>query len=253
MNFPTPTGARRLTVPIVVATTALVALAGPAWAHVSVNPSTAETGGFTQLAFRVPNESASAATTGLKVTFPAGSPLAFVSVRPTPGWTAKVDKATLQTPITSDDGDVTDAVSSITWTGGSIRPGEYQDFDVSVGPLPERATDLTFKAVQTYSDGEVVRWIDVAQPGGAEPEHPAPVLKVVAAGPADGGVAAQPAASAASGSTSADTSDTTGRVLGGAGLLAGLAALGIVLAGRRRGRAGDVRTQGGAAKQTTRV
>ena len=37
-------------------------------------------------------------------------------------------------------------------TAGGIKPGEYVDFDLSVGPLP-KATSMTFKALQTYSDG----------------------------------------------------------------------------------------------------
>jgi hypothetical protein len=33
-----------------------------------------------------------------------------------------------------------------------------------------------FKAVQTYGDGTVVRWIEDQPKGAPEPEHPAPVL-----------------------------------------------------------------------------
>ena len=54
---------------------------------------------------------------------------------------------------------VTEAVSTITWSGGELKPGEFTEFDISVGPLPDDADSLTFKALQTYSDGDVVRWI----------------------------------------------------------------------------------------------
>jgi Domain of unkown function (DUF1775) len=41
--------------------------------------------------------------------------------------------------------------------------------------------DSEFKALQTYSDGDVVQWIEPTVKGGAEPEHPPPVLKLTKA------------------------------------------------------------------------
>ena len=74
--------------------------------------------------------------------------------------------------------EITEAVSKITWSGGEIKPGEFQLFTVSAGPLPTDTKQIEFKAVQTYSDGTVVRWIESTPKGGAEPEFPAPVLKL---------------------------------------------------------------------------
>ena len=72
---------------------------------------------------------------------------------------------------------VTETVSEIIWTAddqkAGIRPDEYDEFAVSAGPLP-KADSMAFKALQYYSDGEVVRWIQEAQPNGPEPERPAP-------------------------------------------------------------------------------
>ena len=39
---------------------------------------------------------------------------------------------------------------------------------------------IVFKALQTYSDGDIVRWIDEPADG-VELEHPAPVLKLTKA------------------------------------------------------------------------
>jgi hypothetical protein len=39
--------------------------------------------------------------------------------------------------------------------------------------------------LQTYSNGEIVRWIDPNAPGSAEPEHPMAVLTLVPGGPGD--------------------------------------------------------------------
>lgn len=218
----------------------VAATALPASAHVTVNPSTAERGGFTKLSFRVPTEK-DADTTKLTVSFPAEHPLAFVSVRPHPGWTYTVTKAKLAKPISSDDGPVTEAVSTITWSGGKIGPGQFDEFDVSVGPLPTDTDSMVFKAVQTYSDGSVVRWIDPSTPGGAEPEHPAPVLHLTdpaSATPSPSASASAPsgtpaATPTATGGVSVSASDvrsakrlgTTGLVVGGIGILLALAAL----------------------------
>ncbi|MDQ1629356.1 MAG: hypothetical protein QOI54_3100 [Actinomycetota bacterium] len=156
----------------------------PALAHVTVNPATATQGGFTKLSFRVPNETDNANTTKVEVLFPSDNPLGSVAIKPHPGWSFTTVKAKLAKPITTDDGQVTDYVSTITWTADSaasaIKPGEFDEFDVSAGPLPT-AKSMTFKALQTYSDGQVVRWIELPSASGAEPEHPAPTLTLTPA------------------------------------------------------------------------
>lgn len=158
--------------------------AGAAYAHVTVSGEGATRGGYATLTFRVPNETDNTDTTTLQVFFPASQPLASVSVRPVPGWTFRVRTTKLAHPISSDDGQVTQAVSEVTWTadskGTSIKPGEFQEFEVAAGPLPNAPT-MVFKALQTYSDGTVVRWIDPTQPGQPEPDHPAPSLTLAAA------------------------------------------------------------------------
>jgi uncharacterized protein len=171
--------------------TALVLLAAPALAHVTVQGPGATQGGYSKLTFRVPTEK-DIPTTQLQIVFPPEAPIANVSVKPHPGWTYTETTDKPSTPLSSDDGPVDKVVTSITWTAtnGGIRPGEFDEFDVSAGPLPKVDT-MTFKAIQTYADGSVVRWIETAPAGAAEPEHPAPVLKLAAAG------SGQPSASGA--------------------------------------------------------
>ncbi|MGW7356057.1 YcnI family protein [Streptomyces sp. NPDC054802] len=215
-----------------VAGAAVVLLAAPgAFAHVSVNPGTAEPGGFTKAAFRVPNERDADSTVQVEIAFPAEHPLGHVSVQPVPGWKATVKKERLKQPIVDGDHEITEAVTSVLWEGGTIRPGEFQEFPLSLGPLPEDAPELVFKAVQTYSDGEVVRWIDVPEKGAAEPEHPAPVLALKSTAPV---AAAAPAAARTPDEAGrAPAADTVSRLLGGSGLAVGLVALGWAAAGRR--------------------
>ncbi|GAB7102917.1 YcnI family protein [Streptomyces phaeofaciens JCM 4814] len=241
--------ASRFAAAAVVAGSAVLVLSGPAFAHVSVQPEgTAAKGGYAVVDFKVPNERDNASTTKLEVTFPTDHPLASAMPEPIDGWKIQVTKATLAKPIELHGKQISEAVSKITWTatGKGVEPGFFQKFPVSVGTLPEDTDELVFKAIQTYSNKEVVRWIEVQEDGAEEPENPAPVLALSAASE-DGhhGASADEAsdesaddAEAAATTTEAadtDSSDTTARVLGVVGIVVGAAGVAYgVLAGRRR-------------------
>jgi uncharacterized protein len=215
---------------IAVAGAALVLTALPAAAHVTIQPKEANQGGFATLFVQVPNERSDASTTQVVVTMPEDHPVANVSVEPVPGWTITPERTTLAQPIKGDDGDVTEAVTRITFSGGEIKPGEFQRFPISVGPMPSDTDQLVFKTVQTYSDGEEVRWIEEATPGGAEPEHPAPTLTLVKASGDEHGATPSATQEAASDSHSSDDSsdDTLAIVaiaVGGVGVVLALVAL----------------------------
>jgi hypothetical protein len=170
----------------------------------------------------------------VEVNLPADHPIASVSIKPLTGWTVQADKTKLATPIKSDDGEITEAVTKITWTASPdavIKPGQFQEFDVSAGPLPD--TDkLVFKALQTYSDGDVVRWIEEPAADGKEPEHPAPTLKLAKAA-ADTGTAGGHGASSTSdtAATKLADADADARSRANLGLGLGIAALVIALVG----------------------
>jgi uncharacterized protein YcnI len=158
-------------------------------AHVTVNPKEVEKGSFARLTFRVPNERDDAGTTSLEVNLPEDQAFTSVSVKPLQGWTATKTMRTLDQPIDNHGEQVTEVVSKITWTGGVINPGEFQEFDVSIGRMPEDVDSLSFPSIQTYSSGEIVRWIDPVVAGQEEPEHPVPTLTLVDPAP-EGGTAA---------------------------------------------------------------
>ncbi|MGW1621828.1 YcnI family protein [Streptomyces sp. NPDC002172] len=208
----------------------VLAAAGIAAAHVTVHPESYAKGATDGvLTFRVPNEEDTAATTKVQVYLPTDHPVLGVLVTPHDGWTAKVTTTKLKTPVKTDDGTITEAASEITWTGGKIGAGQFEDFDVAFGQLPEDTDQLTFKTLQTYSDGKVVRWIEEAQSGDDEPENPAPTLKLTAADDDSAASAASAApATGSSGKTAtaaADSSDSTARGLGIAGLIVGVLGL----------------------------
>jgi uncharacterized protein YcnI len=170
----------RLLVLGALAAALLVFAAAPANAHVSITPSSAPKGGFQVLSFNVPNEEPDANTVKLEVQLPTKYPIAFVSTQPMYGWSTAVEKTKLAKPVQTDDGEVSEAVTKITWTAttGGLNPGEFDLFTISAGPLPTKPKSLTFKAIQTYSDGTVVNWIQQTVKGAPEPEHPAPTLKL---------------------------------------------------------------------------
>jgi uncharacterized protein YcnI len=217
---------------VAVVAIAVGALAAPASAHVTVNPREATKGGFAKLAFRVPNERPDSATTKLEVSFPVDHPLAHLNVRPVAGWTYKIERQKLATPIKSGEPgeeDVTEYISKITWEGGTIAPNEFQEFEISGGPLPDDVDQLVFKAVQTYASGEVVRWIEEATEGGEEPEHPAPVLQLVAG--EDEHAAAKPA-SETTDTTAVEEAEQAGTTTGSDdGGINGIAVFALVVAG----------------------
>ncbi|RAJ88832.1 MULTISPECIES: YcnI family protein [unclassified Streptomyces] len=229
------------------AVSSVVLVSAPAFAHVSVQPEgAAAKGGYAVIDFKVPNERDDAATTKLEVNFPTDHPLASVMPEPVPGWKAEVTKSKLDKPLEMHGEKLTEAVSKVTWTAtGSgadkgVQPGYFQKFPVSVGQLPTDADQLVFKAIQTYDNKEVVRWIEPQQKGQEEPENPAPTLTLSAAADDEHGASGASAsddhkeAAAATSDTSSD-SDTTARVLGIVGILVGAAGVAFgVLAGRRR-------------------
>ncbi|MGV9253534.1 YcnI family copper-binding membrane protein [Streptomyces sp. NPDC003697] len=239
--------ASRLAAAGAVAGSAVLALSTPAFAHVSVQPETTPAkGGYTVVDFKVPNERDNASTTKVEVNFPADHPLASVMPEAIDGWKIEVTKSKLAKPLEMHGEKISEAVSKVTWTaeGKGIQPGYFQKFPVSLGALPEDTDELVFKALQTYSTKEVVRWIEVQQDGQEEPDNPAPVLELAAAADDDhhgspaadtDGTQAAAQKTGADGSDSEGGSDTTARVLGVVGIVVGAAGVAYgAFAGRRR-------------------
>lgn len=125
-------------------------------------PAEVPAGTYTVLDVNVPNESSDRATARVEVRFPPG--FAYVLYKPVAGWSVEVRKGAGQ-------------VSRVVWTaqseGAEIKPGQLEDFPIGL-EVPGRPGDtLTFKALQTYEGGEVVRWV-----GGPNSPEPAPQVIV---------------------------------------------------------------------------
>lgn len=159
----------------IVASLAALVLVPAASAHVTVNPSEVPADSFSRFAVRVPTERADADTTRIELQLPED--LAFVSFQPKPGWKRTETMVKLAKPITNDEGEtVTERIGTVTWEGGNIAPGEFDEFGMSAKVPDTAGQTLVFPAVQTYSNGEVVHWI-----GDADADTPAPRVALTAA------------------------------------------------------------------------
>lgn len=242
---------------VAFAAAALTLVGMPAWAHVEVESNRAYVGATdVTLTFHVPNELAPATTRSITFVFPTDHPLLGVTTGRQNGFTPKVSTAPLAKPVQGPNGPVSEVVRAVEFTGGRLSGTEEKEFTFHVDQLPSDTRKLTFKALQKYSNGETVSWIEVAADGAAEPEHPAPVLTLGPAPAASQPATASPTASVTLGAstptlgasappTTAPASDTAATDSGVKGPLAAAAIGGLVLAAggwalwRRRRGLGD--------------
>jgi uncharacterized protein YcnI len=192
---------------VVVGVGAMLALAAPAVAHVVVSPEEVTADEYETLTVSVPTEK-EVPTTEIRVEVPEGFLLS--GVQPVPGWEHSFE----------EDGGV---VTAVTFSGGEIRPQEFQQFLVQA-KAPEEPGGYPWKATQTYENGSVVKWT-----GPPDAEEPASVVEVISGGSADAGSSPEPSEASASqqaggeASVLADTGGTNPAVYAGLGL-AGLLA-----------------------------
>jgi uncharacterized protein YcnI len=240
-TFPRALARRARSATIGAALGAALVVGGPllaADAHVRVAPDQAAPDSYAVLTFRVPTESATASTVRLEVDLPADHPFGSISTQPVPGWTAKVTTGKLPKPVETKEGaTITTAPTKIVWTadGKGLPPGQFEQFPINAGPVPETGS-VELPAIQTYSDGSVVKWNQATPASGEEPEHPAPTVYITDAPPATGPTTA-PGSGATITATRVVASDDSGSdgvavglgvgglVLGAAGLVTGLVAL----------------------------
>jgi uncharacterized protein YcnI len=191
----------RSAVVLLAALTALAAsvtVAAVASAHVSVSSPDAAPGGFGKITFRVPNESDTASTVGLRIQIPPEAAMGSLRAQQIPGWTVTMTTSDLQAPIEAHGQKISSYVSVVEFraeAGGGIGPGEFQEFSLAGGPFP-KADSLVFPTVQQYSDGSEAAWIEPTVDGQPEPERPAPVLSLAGSTSANAPAEASSAASA---------------------------------------------------------
>ncbi len=185
---------------------AMLAVAAPGWAHVVVSPEELTAGDYQTLTVSVPTEK-EVPTTEIRVEVPKGFLLS--GVQPVPGWEHAFE----------EDGGI---VTAVTFSGGEIRPREFQQFLVQA-QAPDEPGEYPWKAIQTYEDGSVVEWT-----GSPDSAEPASVVEVVSGGSEEAEASPEPSEGSASQESGgeaevlADTGGTSPTVYAGlalAGLL----------------------------------
>ncbi len=162
---------------------AVGALLAPAVAeaHISLHPNTIPAGAFATLDVRVPGEQEGAYVTKVDLLFPPG--FTSVDYENVPGWSTHVIEAKLATPIKEGAETIDAEVSQIvwTWTGplDKVENAQFINFPLSLA-IPEHTAGkaLEFRTVQSYSNGQVVHWIEPS----LSAEHPSPRINVTAKG-----------------------------------------------------------------------
>jgi len=162
----------RLTLIAILAGAALT-LVGTAQAHVTVHPNALPSGTFTVINVNVPNEEANASTVRVDVRFPNG--VYTASLPAMSGWRGRIITKKLDKPVEIEKGfTVNTRVDRVVFSGGRIGPDRFLAFPISIlTPKAKAGTVVTFKAVQTYSNGKIVRWI-----GNPSAEEPAPQVLI---------------------------------------------------------------------------
>jgi uncharacterized protein YcnI len=201
--------------------------AATASAHIQVAPTLAAPEDAVRFDVLVPGERSPQWTKRVVLKVPAG--VLPYSYEATPGWSRRLVEAA--------DG----SVDRIVWSGRMAADG-FVEFSF-LAATPPRPGVLEWKALQVYSDGEVVRWI-----GSPSSEEPAPRTAIEADAPlrnaggegasgSDAETAAQEAAvAAADGAEAEDGTDWVARGLALAAVLVAFAGLALVFSGRKRSR-----------------
>jgi hypothetical protein len=143
-----------------IAGLAVAGLAGPALAHVEVSADKTQAGATdVTLTFTGEAENPHAGIKTERVVLPEGiAPTDVTLVKAPAGWT------------------FARRADGFTVGGKELKTGTDAVWSVKIAKLPADATRLSFKTLETYGDGEVDRWIEIQEPGQAEPDHPAPLL-----------------------------------------------------------------------------
>ena len=148
---------RRFLIASAASLTALVALAGPAFAHADATAK-AEQAGRTAITISIEHGCSGNPTTGIRVSLPTGA--TNVTGTNAGGWTSTV------------------TASEISWTGGSIAATKSGDFNFSLVLAQAAGETVTLPTIQTCTNNTEIAWIQTDNGGHSEDSHPAPQFEV---------------------------------------------------------------------------
>jgi uncharacterized protein YcnI len=167
---------RKTTAVIAVAASALIAV-GVATAHIGTTPSEAPAGQTSIIGFTVGHGCEGSPTRSVSIRIPAG--VTAAKPRPKPGWRTTIVRGKLPRPVKDFEGNtVRRGVLSVTWSGGNLPDAYFDTFELRLGMPNTPGKTLYFPTVQRCAKG-LYRWIQIPKAGQAEPDSPAPGVRLV--------------------------------------------------------------------------
>lgn len=155
----------------------LLAAAGAAQAHITLEQPDAPAGTGYKAVFRVMHGCDGAPTREIIVTMPEG--LRGAKPMPKPGWTLTLKQRPLKTPYESHGKSVTEEVAEMRWVANGeanqLPDAWYDEFVLRTG-LPAAPGELWFAVRQVCMQGE---WNWVERPTADNPRPRAPAIKLV--------------------------------------------------------------------------
>lgn len=177
------TSLRRVAGALTVGAVLVVMTSPSAAAHVDATLDGTGPGGFGVITLGVPGEAGKPTTTKVQVRIPDETPLRTVRPQPVAGWQVEITKRTIDPPLLKDDGTpVTEVVDTVSWTAtgaGGIPSGQFAQFALYAGPMPDADT-LALPTTQTFADGTTEAWTEPAT-GGEKPKFPVPTATITKA------------------------------------------------------------------------
>lgn len=159
----------------------LLLAAASVHAHIVLEQKSAIAGSYHKVTFMVGHGCDGSPTTGIDIEMP--EPMAVVKPMPKPGWQLSTQTAPLAAPMSLHGRPITETVSRVSWKGGPLPDGHYDEFTVLL-QLPKRSGPLYFKVAQLCENGRS-DWVEIPAAGqSGRLKLPAPVLDVQPAAPA---------------------------------------------------------------------
>jgi uncharacterized protein YcnI len=150
-------------------------------AHIVLEQKSATAGSYHKATFMVGHGCDGSPTIGIDIEMP--EPMAVVKPMPKTGWQLSTQTAQLATPMSLHGRPITETVNRVTWRGGPLPDGHYDEF-VLLLQLPKRSGPLYFKVAQLCEMGRS-DWVEVPVAGkSGRLKMPAPVLELQPAAPA---------------------------------------------------------------------
>ena len=172
----------KLVTALAVAFLTLAALGGVASAHITPVDPTAPAGTYATVELQVPHGCDGQATN--KVSVQLRDDISSVTAQSIPGWTVEYERSPLDEAIEVHGQEVTEYVSSVTWTatGDPLPDDQFMRFGISMRTPDLAGETILLPTVQNCVDGSDAAWI-VADP---DADNPAPSVELVASGDGHG-------------------------------------------------------------------